>query len=62
MLTLDTIFVLPQFRRKGFVVTLLSELVSHEDNVGFSSPVSNRMCAGNEKKKKKKSYSSVQEL
>lgn len=45
MLTLDTIFVLPQYRRRGFVLTLLTDIMTHEDNLGVSSPVSHGMCA-----------------
>uniref|UniRef100_A0A8D9BCY9 Soluble lamin-associated protein of 75 kDa n=1 Tax=Cacopsylla melanoneura TaxID=428564 RepID=A0A8D9BCY9_9HEMI len=47
MLTLDTIYVLPQYRRRGFVMSLLTELMrKHDgDHLGLSSPVSDSMFA-----------------
>ncbi|KAL1454005.1 hypothetical protein WDU94_010302 [Cyamophila willieti] len=47
MLTLDTIYVLPQYRRRGFVISLLNELMRRKDgdHLGFSSPLSDSMYA-----------------
>ncbi|XP_026677986.1 uncharacterized protein LOC113466621 [Diaphorina citri] len=49
MLTLDTIFVLPQYRQKGHVLSLLEELMRRQpgEDLGFSSPISSSMYAGN---------------
>ncbi|KAI5725903.1 soluble lamin-associated protein of 75 kDa-like isoform X2 [Diaphorina citri] len=47
MLTLDTIFVLPQYRQKGHVLSLLEELMRRQpgEDLGFSSPISSSMYA-----------------